>query len=69
MVTTDLAKEFKLLLKEICITRKEICLEHNIEPANLSRMVHKKLPTPQFVRILDSLGYNIEIEFVPKELR
>ena len=67
MVITNIPQEFGKLLWCNRITRSEICRIFDIAPGNLSRLLHKPLPTPQFVDILEALGYDIEIRFVRKE--
>ena len=66
MLVTDLSKEFQYLLYREHVGRADICRIFEITPGNLSRLLHKPMPTPQLVTILEVLGYDIKIEFVKR---
>ena len=67
MVTTDLDLEFRKILRTEHLTRKNICDIFEITSGNLSRLLHKELPTQQLVRIMDVIGYDTCIVFKKKE--
>lgn len=67
MVKTNISQEFGKLLWANRITRGHICAMFDILPGNLSRLLHKPLPTQQLVDILDALGYDVEVRFVRRE--
>lgn len=67
MVITDLAFEFGRVLFRERLTRPDISRIFDVPSGNLSRLLHKELPTQQLVYILDTMGYDVKIEFVPKD--
>lgn len=69
MVKTNLDLEFRKILYQEHLTRKNVCEVFEITPSSLSRLLHKEMPTPQLVSILDTLGYDLEINFVKRERR
>ena len=67
MVDTNLAELVGDLLKERKLKRKDICKAFDIAPSNLSRLLHKGMPTPQLVDIVEWLGYDLVIEIIPRD--
>lgn len=66
MMITNLNFFFGNLLWRNHISRKKVCEAFDIAPSNLSRMLHRSLPTQQFVDIMDALGYDLKLVAVPK---
>lgn len=66
MLKTDLSFEFGKALFREQLTRKNVCDVFKITSGNLSRLLHKQMPTPQLVDILDTMGYDVEVRFVKR---
>lgn len=67
MLVTDLGKTFGIALWEQRMQRSDVCAAFKITPGSLSRLLHKPMPTPQLVEILDTMGYDIELTLVRKK--
>lgn len=66
MMVTNLAVEFGKVLFRERLTRVNVCEAYNITSGSLSRLLHKPMPTPQLVDILDTLGWDVEVRFVKR---
>lgn len=66
MIKTDIAFEFGKVLFRERLERADISSIFDITAGNLSRLLHRPLPTPQLVDILDMLGYDVEVHFVKR---
>lgn len=66
MMVTDLGEAFGEVLFKQRMTRSQVCEIFKITSGSLSRLLHKTMPTQQLVEILDTLGYDVKVCFVPK---
>lgn len=66
MIKTDIAFEFGKVLFRERLERADISRIFDIPAGNLSRLLHKPLPTPLLVDILDMMGYDVEVRFVKR---
>lgn len=67
MLLTDIKQTFGFALWEQGLKKADVCKVFGITQGSLSRLLHKPMPTPQLVEILEVMGYDIELTLVRRK--
>ena len=66
MLKNDFKKDFKQALLDEDIHSKDIAERNGFSRAFVSAMWGKQIILPNFVKIWDSMGYDIEIKYIKR---
>ena len=60
-------KAFESIRKKLRVPMKRLANDFGIEPCNLSRMIHGKMPGKLMIEFLDWMGYDVALYYVKKK--
>lgn len=67
MLINDTTKDFKMLCIQNGVTQKSVAEKANIGVNYLSQIVAREHIDKQYVKLVEALGYDIRIEYIPKK--
>lgn len=67
MILNDFRQDIKSLLKKRKMKSKDLADSLGVTPANVSKVFYTNIINPLFLRIVDALGYDVELKYIPQK--